>query len=72
MSAAQRPVAQQMLQAYLDHFRTGPLPTHVPGDIALHKESQRLWITDLQPTVETNLGFIETYRDPLGVRFGLN
>ncbi|KAJ3307349.1 hypothetical protein HDU76_004650 [Blyttiomyces sp. JEL0837] len=38
------------------------------GDMEAHKESQRLWIKDVGPTVECNLGFIETYKDPHGVR----
>jgi dipeptidyl-peptidase-3 len=38
------------------------------GNIEPYKESQRLWVKDLQPSVEVILGFIEPYRDPMGIR----
>jgi dipeptidyl-peptidase-3 len=38
------------------------------GDLELYREAQKTWITDKAPTVETVLGFVEPYRDPLGVR----
>lgn len=50
----------QMLDAYHDSF--------VTGSIEAHMDSQRHWLKDIGPTVETNIGFIETYRDPQGVR----
>ena len=50
----------QMLDAYIESFRTGSMDAH--------KESQKFWVKDLGPKVETNIGFIETYRDPSGVR----
>ena len=49
-----------MLKHYIEHFQTGSIETH--------KESQRKWILDKSPVVETNLGFIETYGDPQGIR----
>ncbi|KAK4993816.1 hypothetical protein LTR50_000029 [Elasticomyces elasticus] len=49
-----------MHAAYAKSFRTGSMEQH--------KESQRHWIRDLQPTVECNIGFIESYRDPAGIR----
>lgn len=50
----------KMLKAYIEHFKT--------GDVDLHKDSQRHWIKDEGPVVETNIGFIETYLDPSGAR----
>ena len=51
---------KQMMDEYAHSFGTGSLNAF--------KESQKLWVKDLGPNVETNIGFIETYRDPAGVR----
>jgi len=51
---------KKMMEQYVEHFKY--------GDIDKHKESQATWIKDINPTVEGNIGFIETYVDPLGVR----
>jgi len=50
----------KMLDAYISSFQN--------GSIISHKESQKHWIKDINPGVETNIGFIEAYRDPQGVR----
>jgi dipeptidyl-peptidase-3 len=51
---------KRMLDAYAQTFGT--------GSIEAFKESQRIWVKDQKPALETNLGFVETYRDPHGVR----
>ncbi|RJE25520.1 dipeptidyl peptidase III [Aspergillus sclerotialis] len=51
---------KQMLSAYSKSFGA--------GSIEAFKESQRIWVKDQKPALETNLGFVETYRDPHGVR----
>lgn len=51
---------KRMLEAYARHFGA--------GSIESFKESQRVWVKDQKPILETNIGFVETYRDPHGVR----
>lgn len=51
---------KQMLSAYAMSFGA--------GSIESFKESQRIWVKDQKPALETNIGFVETYRDPHGVR----
>jgi dipeptidyl-peptidase-3 len=42
-----------MIDNYINHFKF--------GDIDMHKESQKNWIKDIGPNVESCIGFIETY-----------
>lgn len=51
---------KKMMDEYAKSFGTGSLKAF--------KESQKLWVKDKGPEVESNIGFIETYRDPAGLR----
>lgn len=51
---------REMISNYIKHYET--------GSIEVHKDSQRNWIRDKGPVVETNMGWIETYIDPENVR----
>ncbi|KAF7868675.1 hypothetical protein EAF04_005205 [Stromatinia cepivora] len=51
---------KDMYEAYAKSFET--------GSSQVFKDSQRYWIRDKGPSVESNIGFIETLRDPQGVR----
>jgi len=57
---AENDVQKDMINAYVKHFAM--------GDINDHKLAQIHWVKDKGPSVETNIGFIESYRDPAGVR----
>ncbi|KIX94492.1 uncharacterized protein Z520_09878 [Fonsecaea multimorphosa CBS 102226] len=53
-------IEEKMLDEYARSFGTGSIQGFV--------ESQRYWIKNKKPMIETDLGFVETYRDPHGVR----
>lgn len=57
---AENDIQRSMLKQYSLCFRSGS------GEA--HKKSQEYWVMDIGPRVEVNLGFIEAYRDPAGVR----
>jgi dipeptidyl-peptidase-3 len=50
-----------MIQDYIEHFRTGSIKKHI--------DSQICWVKDDNPTIETNIGWTGKYLDPFGKRF---
>jgi dipeptidyl-peptidase-3 len=57
---ALNPTQQEMLGILIRHYQT--------GDVADHVKYSELWVRDVDPPVEHYHGFIESYRDPSGVR----
>lgn len=51
---------REMMEEYSKSFKTGSLEAF--------KRSQKAWVLDKGPQVESDIGFIETYRDPHGIR----
>ncbi|EGR29751.1 hypothetical protein IMG5_149350 [Ichthyophthirius multifiliis] len=60
ISYCQNKIQEEMITSYLKFFNS--------GNNEYHKDSQRAWIKDKGPIIETNIGFIESYLDPLKVR----
>lgn len=54
------PRQQAFLSKYVESFQTGSLESY--------RDSQRTWVCDLNPRVESIIGFVEPYRDPYGTR----
>jgi dipeptidyl-peptidase-3 len=60
-----RPYSANPLQADINSFHQR---SFISGDLNMYKEGQRLWVKDKTPSIETNFGFVEPYRDPFGIR----
>lgn len=57
---AKNNMQEKMFDAYIESFKTGCMKKH--------KESQKYWIQDKGPIIESNIGFVESYIDPQGIR----
>lgn len=51
---------KHMIEKYIESNET--------GDMEAHKDSQRYWVKDKGPVVESNLGWVEYYIDPENCR----
>ncbi|KAI4612470.1 hypothetical protein J4E80_007204 [Alternaria sp. BMP 0032] len=51
-------------RAILDHYRR----SFESGGLREYRRGQEIWVTDKSPSIEHIFGFVETYRDPHGVR----
>lgn len=57
---AENNTQKEMLTALIEHYQT--------GSVLKHEEYSEKWVHDTTMTVEMHHGFIESYRDPSGVR----
>ncbi|KAK5015820.1 hypothetical protein LTR39_002412, partial [Cryomyces antarcticus] len=64
LEEAQKYASSPLQQKYIIELRC----SFVSGSIETYKDSQRTWIKDLEPPVESIFGFVEPYRDPFGIR----
>ena len=63
-----REAAKHAANATQKHVISQYIRSFETGDLEKYRDSQRAWVTDLNPRVENFLGFVEPYRDPFGIR----
>lgn len=68
VTASIRKAAENADNEYQKKMHDAYAKSFEEGSLLAFKESQRFWIRDKGPMVESNVGFIETYRDPAGIR----
>eukprot|EP00966_Prymnesium_polylepis_P025711 592829-Prymnesium_polylepis.1 len=64
LGEAQKHAANEQQAAMMGRY----VASFTLGSIEEHKAASRHWIQDKGPAVESYIGFIESYRDPSGVR----
>ena len=57
---AQNQNQKDILDCHMHSFET--------GELREYRRGQEIWVIDKSPSIEHILGFVETYRDPHGVR----
>jgi len=51
-------------KSILDHY----IRNFISGDLREYRRGQEIWVKDVSPSIEHIFGFVETCRDPHGVR----
>jgi dipeptidyl-peptidase-3 len=58
LAYVENPKQTDILNHYIESFRTGSL--------SAYRESQKVWVKDVSPSIDHILGFVKSYRDPHG------
>ncbi|PMB73148.1 putative dipeptidyl peptidase 3 [Beauveria bassiana] len=64
LGEASKYVANDKQSAFLSHY----IETFQTGHLDAFRKSQKIWVTDQAARAEHVIGFVESYRDPAGIR----
>ncbi|KAM3546936.1 hypothetical protein ARSEF1564_000249 [Beauveria bassiana] len=64
LGEASKYVANDKQSAFLSHY----IETFQTGHLDAFRKSQKVWVTDQAARAEHVIGFVESYRDPAGIR----